>query len=538
MGIPYRKPLAGGLGQVSWPNGGYAILKPTAPWAAVFCRFRSTTLVDGFIEGEDTAPVQATGNNAAVSGTGFQSHTFIVLNTALQQEDNPDLAQHLDSFKSGLWDAHAYPLTHRPSLYLIGKDDSDYFPFIMADNQLATCLKLTVNLKDGTRQSFTYCEPLPQCLLVLTSVKIKAHNGLSNANKFQYDVTFEISGIADHFFLNYSLDNGNTWTPCNATTLSNNHILYDIGQDFELSHKLSISPFCDEQRQGTSAIVAYAKRQCPTVTNLAITYNPQTQLLTYTFTDPNNLPQSVQLFRNGLEYDAPRVNAPSTGTYTITLDGVYAVTATTPCTVGDPITEGSNAIDITIINPICAAPFNVQARFAPDGRSVYITWQVNDNTYPDLVKFYDADTNTLLGQGPVAQGIHTANFDVTLHPTIQRFYGAVQHQCPSPSVVVVSGVVQRDNTFFLDLDYTTDPQSIKVRCHRYNQLAPAPFNTMVSVSLSYSMGVGSPINTTASNMLIAGHDTDYIYGSSGIIIQSASITGVNPTTQGGFTYIF
>lgn len=111
------------------PNGGSAFYVTNSIFASVFCKFRSSGFdSDGFIVPENTAPIQGTGLNPPVSGTGTQSHTFFVVNSVLQHVDNPDLATHLDSYKVGTWDTTTYPLTHRTDNYRVCPTASDYFP--------------------------------------------------------------------------------------------------------------------------------------------------------------------------------------------------------------------------------------------------------------------------------------------------------------------------------------------------------------------------------------------------------------------------
>lgn len=99
--------------------------------AKILCKFRSSGYDDeGFIETEDTAPIQGTDDVGATAGTGTSSNTFYGVNATLQHEDNQDLATHLNSFKHRTWGASTYPLTHRPDRYKLCVSDSDSFPII------------------------------------------------------------------------------------------------------------------------------------------------------------------------------------------------------------------------------------------------------------------------------------------------------------------------------------------------------------------------------------------------------------------------
>lgn len=112
-------------------NGEQALVQGSPVIGQVFCRFRSSgTDAEGFIVTENIAPIQATSDVPAVAGTGTASNTFFVLNAALQNEDNPNLATHLSAFKHRTWDAATYPLTHRPDNYKVTKNDSDSFPIV------------------------------------------------------------------------------------------------------------------------------------------------------------------------------------------------------------------------------------------------------------------------------------------------------------------------------------------------------------------------------------------------------------------------
>jgi hypothetical protein len=143
------------------------IMKP------VFCKFRSSGLNgDGFIESEGTAPIQGTGSHAPVAGDGTQSHTFYIVNSALQHEQNQNLSTHLTFHKkNSLWGPTTYPLSHRPNGYKIGPSDADVFPIIHLGEHPLQCLILNYRLK-GQRQfhSTRFClpdtPPIDGCLAV------------------------------------------------------------------------------------------------------------------------------------------------------------------------------------------------------------------------------------------------------------------------------------------------------------------------------------------------------------------------------------
>lgn len=119
------------LGKYISDNGKNAIEEVTDIIADVFCKFRSSGFdANGFIQTENTAPIQGTSNTSPVPGTGLVSNTFYVLNSSLQHEDNQNLATHLNAYKNRTWDGTTYPLTHRPEGYRICRNDSDTFPIL------------------------------------------------------------------------------------------------------------------------------------------------------------------------------------------------------------------------------------------------------------------------------------------------------------------------------------------------------------------------------------------------------------------------
>lgn len=128
------------------------VLMATHTSAKVFCRFRASDIVDGFTVEEGTKPIQGTKFTDPVSGDGLESEAFFVINSALQHEDNPDLATHLTASRQGTWAEGAYPLTHRRNYYFCN-EDSDHFPFLYSGDCLEVDLRLNYRLKGET--SFT-----------------------------------------------------------------------------------------------------------------------------------------------------------------------------------------------------------------------------------------------------------------------------------------------------------------------------------------------------------------------------------------------
>jgi hypothetical protein len=144
-------------------NGGSAIDNALNYIVKTFCRFRSSGFdANNFIEPEDVAPIQGTGTLAPTAGSGTESEDFMVINASLQHENNQDLLTHLQhSIANGVFDANAYPLSHRPSPYRICKGNSDYFPFLYLGND--AFLKICINYKlKGTDNFVEQCYNLPQ----------------------------------------------------------------------------------------------------------------------------------------------------------------------------------------------------------------------------------------------------------------------------------------------------------------------------------------------------------------------------------------
>jgi hypothetical protein len=131
--------------------------------AKVFCRFRSSDVDgDGFTVEEPTAPIQGTKFDAPVAGTGTQSNSFFAINSALQHEDNQNLALHLASFKQGVWAANAFPLTHR-NRYFFCDDDSDHFPLIYTGDCVSADILLHYRLKGQTNFTLATAQDINTC---------------------------------------------------------------------------------------------------------------------------------------------------------------------------------------------------------------------------------------------------------------------------------------------------------------------------------------------------------------------------------------
>jgi hypothetical protein len=133
------------------PNGGANLYNAAPAMTRVYCRFRSSaTDFNGFVQPESTAPVQGTGSNLPIAGTGVQSNTLYVVNSTLQHEDNQDLATHLNGNKSGTWNAVTFPLTHRPMRHRLHIGNSDYFPIAYVGDSPVKCIRLYYRYKGQT----------------------------------------------------------------------------------------------------------------------------------------------------------------------------------------------------------------------------------------------------------------------------------------------------------------------------------------------------------------------------------------------------
>lgn len=131
--------------------GGSSIIKIDELLMQGYCKFRSSGYnAGGFITAENSAPVQGTGTVSPTSGTGTQSRTFYILNTALQHQNNQDLSTHLASYKNGTWQNIAFPLTHRLNSYNLGIVSNDYFPFVYIGSKALKCIKIFYRNKNQT----------------------------------------------------------------------------------------------------------------------------------------------------------------------------------------------------------------------------------------------------------------------------------------------------------------------------------------------------------------------------------------------------
>lgn len=202
---------------------------------SVYCKFRSSGInSEGFITPEDTAPMQGTGMNAPVAGTGTQSNVFWVANSTLQHLNNQDLATHLNVHKkNGTWAETTYPLSHRPNGYKVGLNDTDVFPIIHLGEKGLKCVVLNYKIKGQTRfHSMRYCFPFP-CNINLDDVIIEVLQQAPDVTYVIYRATWTVTGDPlTTYTQEYSLDDGATWLPITIIdSTDNTQLSYSLGAD-------------------------------------------------------------------------------------------------------------------------------------------------------------------------------------------------------------------------------------------------------------------------------------------------------------------
>lgn len=205
--------------------------------AKVFCKFRSSDIdEDGFTAEEGTKPVQGTRFTDPVSGTGLQTNTFFAINSALQHEDNMNLAAHLNAYKQGSWSNDAFPLTHR-NRYFFCPGDSDHFPFIFRGDCVAADIKLHYRLKgatlfqEATAVDVNVCEQIGYELAV-------------NGN--QVTVTMDEVVPADHSaVVQYRKQPDTTWIDAGTIAAgADSKVFYVNGSDIAGDYDIRVIHFC------------------------------------------------------------------------------------------------------------------------------------------------------------------------------------------------------------------------------------------------------------------------------------------------------
>lgn len=265
------------------------LLKAPHSSAKVFCRFRSSDVDgNGFTIEEATAPVQGTKFESPVSGTGTQSNTFFAINSALQHEDNQNLALHLATYKQGTWAANAFPLTHRNRYYFCD-NDSDHFPLIFTGDCVTVDILLHFRLKGSnsfgqdTAQDINTCAksnyvpsvtgnkvsihmsvPIPAGQSVLVEYKKNTDPGWTTVGSFTgQDFFFYVNrnDLAGLYFLSVVT----FCTPC----LSSDRALSSFplsGASVNLAWR-GINPFCIVQSFSPAVYVKPEVRDITTETN-------------------------------------------------------------------------------------------------------------------------------------------------------------------------------------------------------------------------------------------------------------------------------
>lgn len=267
----------------------------------VFCRFRSSGLdSDGFTVEEGTRPVQGTKFTDPVAGTGTQSNTFFVVNSALQHEDNQNLATHLTAYKTGEWANNAFPLTHRNRYYFCN-NDSDHFPFIYTGDCLATDIVLRYRLKgessfqEATAEDLNICEaiefatqvtgnrvdvslddPIPEGQSVLVQYKRQEDSTWIDVGTFTVqDFGFNVNGsdIAG----DYDIRVIRFCTPCLSADPETGTFSLD-GEETNLAWR-GINPFCVQQTFDETVYVKLELRNPTTEEDLyPDSENPTTEI--------------------------------------------------------------------------------------------------------------------------------------------------------------------------------------------------------------------------------------------------------------------
>lgn len=230
-------------------NGGTEIIELPSVYADVQCKFRSSGYnTDGFLTAEGTAPIQGTGTISPVSGTGTASNSFFVINSALQHEDNQDLASHLSFYRpAGTW-TDAYPLSHRPKMF-ISKGDSDYFPIAYTGGKDIRCVRLHYKPKGS---AYTFATGCKTCSIAVTGLSVT----LNSSNKFELSWTND-GGVPHHVVILYSTDGvhyGSTMSTFNGS-LDTATVNDDIAVDGLVTFK--VIPYCDAVTAGLAAVAGY-----------------------------------------------------------------------------------------------------------------------------------------------------------------------------------------------------------------------------------------------------------------------------------------
>lgn len=225
--------LAPDLAQVGNDN----ILPAAHMSALVFCRFRSSGIdSEGFTNEEATVPVQATKYTAAVSGTGLQSNSFYAINSALQHEDNQNLAIHLNAYKQGPWAENAFPLTHR-NKYFFCPGDSDHFPLVYVGD----CLQVDLRLNYRNKGETAFADPItaPD----IDTCDIPAYDKSVTGNQVTINFTDPLPAGATWAMRYKKADTDDDWTQTGIFATQSGTVTIG-GTDIAGSYSMGIIFFC------------------------------------------------------------------------------------------------------------------------------------------------------------------------------------------------------------------------------------------------------------------------------------------------------
>ncbi len=344
-------------------NGDSEIVQATGLMTKAFCRFRSSGYdADGFIKPEGIEPIQGTGTKAPVSGDGYQSNEFFIVNATLQHEDNQYLDQHLEAFKKRAWNSKCYPLTHRPDRNYLTVKDSDFFPAIVDSNLCLNYLVLKYRLVGQSTIRQARSSITIPCTATISALTIEQLSATTNV-KVSWPAAAGAAGYS------YRLDGG-VWlaAPTNQITLEN----LEIGD-----HTIDVVPVCQ-------CALGQTKTQSFTV------QDPVTFVCTSSI--ENLTASQVGSGAAGIDWDA--IGDPPTVRYRI--DGGPWITAAAPPIGIENLSAGEHTIQV---EPVCANGVS--------GTSASTTFTIG--LLPSIIKLNETST----GPG----GIRTQYFQIGANVT-------------------------------------------------------------------------------------------------------------------------
>ncbi|MFB6453722.1 fibronectin type III domain-containing protein [Chitinophaga sp. Hz27] len=250
------------------PNGSGNIFQSAKSLTKVFCRFRASGYnQSGITIPEGTIPIQATGMSPAQPGTGLQSYTSYIVNSALLHEDNQDILTHLTFSKTGIWSPLAFPLTHRPRKYNLAIQDSDYFPIVYTGTTPIKCIQLNFRLQGQSNyQQRTKCWPFPcpQLSPVLQGIMLNPDTTQTITIGWQ-SLPVYVSGVK----VQYRKTGSSTpWTAVTLGAVSYWAVTLPLGKyDF----MVSATGDCTEVDPGVLMNVGENRNPCQPITGLIVT---------------------------------------------------------------------------------------------------------------------------------------------------------------------------------------------------------------------------------------------------------------------------